>query len=84
MTVRGSEVSLNSLILSALGGCLVIIIGVMAYFMKDMSESMRSVREDVSAMKVEIKSQGGEQARLRSDVDDVRVVLYNHLVKDKN
>ncbi len=83
MTVRGENISLTQIILSVLGGCVLIITSIMAYFMKDMSESMRSVREDVAGMKVEIRSQGNDYAQLRSDVEDVRNVLYNHITTDK-
>lgn len=81
MTIRGQEPTLGQIAFTLLGAVSLILLSIITYFMRDMMESMRSVREDMSAMKVRVEAQVAENSRTRSELDDIRGVIYNHLTR---
>jgi len=83
MTVRGNEISVNQLVIWILGAFATIIGTFIAYYMKDMSDSMKMLRDDVAVVKVEMRYSRGDIASLRSDQDDLRNALYQHMIEAK-
>ena len=79
MTVRGQDVNPVQILISALSGATLIIVGIVAYFMKDTNEQTREMMKRLERVSNQVDTASRDTDRLRSDVEDVRNVLYNHV-----
>lgn len=79
MTVKGNEIPITQLIFTALLGCCTLIFAIGAWFMRDIADSVRSLREDMAVVKLEVRTNHEEAIALRSDQDDLRLLLYKHM-----
>ena len=84
MTVRGQDVNPVQILISALSGATLIIVGIVAYFMKDTNEQTREMMKRLERVSNQVDTASRDTDRLRSDIEDVRNVLYNHVTATKN
>ena len=84
MTVRGQDVNPVQILISALSGATLIIVGIVAYFMKDTNEQTREMMKKLERVTNQVEITSRDTDRLRADVEDVRNVLYNHITATKN
>ena len=84
MTVRGQDVNPVQILISALSGATLIIVGIVAYFMKDTNEQTREMMKRLERDSNQVDTASRDTDRLRSDIEDVRNVLYNHVTATKN
>ena len=84
MTVRGQDVNPVQILISALSGATLIIVGIVAYFMKDTNEQTREMMRHLERVSSQVETASKDNDRLRSDIEDVRNVLYNHITATKN
>lgn len=84
MTVRGQDVNPVQILISALSGATLIIVGIVAYFMKDTNEQTREMMKRLERVNNQVDTASRDTDRLRSDIEDVRNVLYNHITATKN
>ena len=84
MTVRGQDVNPVQILISALSGATLIIVGIVAYFMKDTNEQTREMMKRLERVSSQVETTSKDNDRLRADVEDIRNVLYNHITMTKN
>ena len=84
MTVRGENVPVFQVLISTISGLTLIIVGVVAYFMKDSNEQMRDLGKKMERVTAQVEDQAKNDERVQSDLDDIRNVLYNHITTDRN
>ena len=84
MTVRGQDVNPVQILISALSGATLIIVGIVAYFMKDTNEQTREMMKRLERVSNQVDTASRDTDRLSSDIEDVRNVLYNHITATKN
>ena len=84
MTVRGHDVNPVQILISALSGATLIIVGIVAYFMKDTNEQTREMMKKLERVTNQVEIAGRDTDRLRADIEDVRSVLYTHISTDKD
>lgn len=84
MTVRGQDVNPVQILISALSGATLIIVGIVAYFMKDTNEQTREMMKKLERVTNQVEITSRDTDRLRSDIEDMRGVLYNHITTDRN
>ena len=84
MTVRGQDVNPVQILISALSGATLIIVGIVAYFMKDTNEQTREMMKRLEKVSGQVETASRDTDRLRNDIEDVRNVLYNHVTATKN
>ena len=84
MTVRGHDVNPVQILISALSGATLIIVGIVAYFMKDTNEQTREMMKRLEKVSGQVETASRDTDRLRTDLEDVRNVLYNHITATKN
>ena len=84
MTVRGQDVNPVQILISALSGATLIIVGIVAYFMKDTNEQTREMMKRLERVSSQVETASKDNDRLRADVEDIRNVLYNHITITKN
>ena len=84
MTVRGQDVNPVQILISALSGATLIIVGIVAYFMKDTNEQTREMMKRLERVSNQVDTASRDTDLLRSDIEDVRNVLYNHITATKN
>ena len=84
MTVRGQDVNPVQILISALSGATLIIVGIVAYFMKDTNEQTREMMKRLEKVSGQVETASRDTDRLRTDLEDVRNVLYNHVTATKN
>lgn len=84
MTVRGQDVNPVQILISALSGTTLIIVGIVAYFMKDTNEQTREMMKRLERVSSQVETASKDNDRLRADVEDIRNVLYNHITMTKN
>ena len=84
MTVRGQDVNPVQILISALSGATLIIVGIVAYFMKDTNEQTREMMKRLERVSSQVETASKDNDRLRADVEDIRNVLYNHITATKN
>lgn len=84
MTVRGQDVNPVQILISALSGATLIIVGIVAYFMKDTNEQTREMMKRLERVSSQVETASKDNDRLRADVEDIRNVLYNHITMTKN
>lgn len=84
MTVRGQDVNPVQILISALSGATLIIVGIVAYFMKDTNEQTREMMKRLEKVSGQVETASRDTDRLRTDLEDVRNVLYNHITATKN
>lgn len=84
MTVRGQDVNPVQILISALSGATLIIVGIVAYFMKDTNEQTREMMKRLERVSNQVDTASRDTDRLQSDIEDVRNVLYNHITATKN
>ena len=84
MTVRGQDVNPVQILISALSGATLIIVGIVAYFMKDTNEQTREMMKRLERVSNQVETASKDNDRLRADVEDIRNVLYNHITMTKN
>ena len=84
MTVRGQDVNPVQILISALSGATLIIVGIVAYFMKDTNEQTREMMKRLERVSNQVDTASRDTDHLRSDIEDVRNVLYNHITATKN
>ena len=84
MTVRGQDVNPVQILISALSGATLIIVGIVAYFMKDTNEQTREMMKRLEKVSGQVETASRDTDRLQTDLEDVRNVLYNHITATKN
>ena len=84
MTVRGQDVNPVQILISALSGTTLIIVGIVAYFMKDTNEQTREMMKRLEKVSGQVETASRDTDRLRTDLECVRNVLYNHVTATKN
>ena len=84
MTVRGQDVNPVQILISALSGATLIIVGIVAYFMKDTNEQTREMMKRLERVSSQVETASKDNDRLKADVEDIRNVLYNHITMTKN
>ena len=84
MTVRGQDVNPVQILISALSGATLIIVGIVAYFMKDTNEQTREMMKRLEKVSGQVETASRDTDRFRTDLEDVRNVLYNHITMTKN
>ena len=82
--VRGQDVNPVQILISALSGATLIIVGIVAYFMKDTNEQTREMMRHLERVSSQVETASKDNDRLRADVEDIRNVLYNHITMTKN
>ena len=64
-------------------GATLIIVGIVAYFMKDTNEQTREMMKRLERVSSQVETASKDNDRLRADVEDIRNVLYNHITMTK-
>ena len=83
MTVRGENVPVFQVLISIISGLTLIIVGFVAYALRDSNEQTRDLGKKMERVISQVENQAKNGEELRSDLNDVRNVLYSHITTDK-
>ena len=83
MTVRGENIPVFEVLLSIISGLTLIIVGFVAYALRDSNEQTRDLGKKMERVISQVENQAKNGEELRSDLNDVRNVLYSHITTDK-
>lgn len=84
MTVRGENIPVFEVLLSIISGLTLIIVGFVAYALRDSNEQTRDLGKKMERVISQVENQAKNGEELRSDLNDVRNVLYSHITTDRN
>ena len=84
MTVRGENIPVFEVLLSIISGLTLIIVGFVAYALKDSNEQTRDLGKKMERVISQVENLAKNGEELRSDLNDVRNVLYSHITTDRN